>query len=54
MDPIKSNTTGPSRVEERSRKAMKGKVRDVRAREESAVMDEEWVLCCQMISEAVV
>jgi hypothetical protein len=54
VDPIESNTAGPSKVEERSTKAMKGKARDVRAREESTATDEEWAMRRRMISEAVV
>jgi hypothetical protein len=53
VDPITSNTTWPSRVEERSRKARKGKAKEVRMREEGVVMDEEWAMHRQMLLEAV-
>jgi hypothetical protein len=54
VDPIEANTAGPSRGEDGSRKAMKGKAREVRAREEGAATDEEWALRRRMVSEAVV
>jgi hypothetical protein len=53
VDPIESNTAGPSRVEERSTKATKGKAKEVRVREGEVVTDEEWEMRCQMLLEAV-
>jgi hypothetical protein len=54
VDLIEANTVGPSRGEDGLMKAMKGKAREVRAREEGAVTDEEWALCRRMVSEVVV
>jgi hypothetical protein len=53
VDLIELNTAGPLRVEERSRKAKKGKAKEVRVREEGVVTDEEWAMRCQMVLEAV-
>jgi hypothetical protein len=51
VDPIEANTAGPSRVEEKSRKAKKGKAKEVRVREEDGVSDEEWAMHRQILSE---
>jgi hypothetical protein len=51
VDQIESNIAGPSRVEERSRKAKKGKAKEVRVREEGGVLDEEWAMHHRIISE---
>jgi hypothetical protein len=51
VDPIESNNVGPSRVEERSRKAKKGKAKEVRVREEDGVSDEEWAMRRRILSE---
>jgi hypothetical protein len=51
VDPIESNNAGPSRVEERSRKAKKGKAKEVRVREEDGVSDEEWAMRRRILSE---
>jgi hypothetical protein len=48
------NIMEPLRVEEKSRKAKKGKVKDVRVREEGGVSDEEWVMRCWIIVEKLV
>jgi hypothetical protein len=53
VDPIEANTAGPSRVEEKSRKAKKGKAKELRPREEGVETDEEWAMRCQMVLEAV-
>jgi hypothetical protein len=53
VDLIKANTVGPSRVEETSRKAKKGKAKELRPREEGVQTDEEWALRRQMVLEAV-
>jgi hypothetical protein len=53
VDPIEANIAGPSRVEEKSRKVKKGKVKEVRAREEGGVTDEEWSMRRQIIVETL-
>jgi hypothetical protein len=51
VDPIEANTVGPLRVEEKSRKAKKGKAKKVRVREEDGVSDEEWAMCRRILLE---
>jgi hypothetical protein len=53
VDPIEANVAGPSRVEEKAKRAKKGKAREIRAMEEDVVRDEEWEMRRRMISEAV-
>jgi hypothetical protein len=53
VDPIEATVAGPSRVEEKARRAKKGKAKEIRAMEEDVVRDEEWEMRHQMILEAV-
>jgi hypothetical protein len=53
VDLIKLNIVGPLRVEEKLGKAKKGKVKEVRVREEGGVLDEEWAMHHRIIAETL-
>jgi hypothetical protein len=53
VDPIETDIAGPSKMEEKARRTKKGKAREIQAREEEVVRDEEWEMRRQMVLEAV-